>query len=257
MGKLVGLSVSILISLTLVFGSFTTVQPGQKALIIRFGTIRKTLDSGISLKAPLIDRVVKLDIQTQKLETEATAASRDLQNTTARIAVNYQLESGNEEKLYSTIGLNYETTILNPAVQESVKAATAKYTAEELITKREAVREDIKDNLKDRLNGRYILISDVNIINFEFSESFNQAIEAKVTAEQEALASKNKLEQTKYEAEQRVVQAKAEAEAIRIQSDALKNNQGLVELEAVKKWNGVLPTQMLGNTVPFINLSNK
>lgn len=249
------LGVGVFIALILLIGSFTTVQPGEKALIIRFGTIRNVLEPGISMKAPLIDKVVKLDVQTQKLETEATAASKDLQNTTARIAVNYQLEPGNEKLLYSTIGLNYENTILSPAVQESVKAATAKYTAEELITKREAVREEIKKNLKDRLTDRYIIVSDVNIINFAFSESFNEAIEAKVTAEQQALASKNKLEQTKYEADQRVVQAKAEAEAIRIQSDALKENRGLVDLEAVKKWNGVLPTYMSGSAVPFLNLN--
>lgn len=249
------LGVGVFIALILLIGSFTTVQPGEKALIIRFGTIRNVLEPGISMKAPLIDKVVKLDVQTQKLETEATAASKDLQNTTARIAVNYQLEPGNEKLLYSTIGLNYENTILSPAVQESVKAATAKYTAEELITKREAVREEIKKNLKDRLTDRYIIVSDVNIINFAFSESFNEAIEAKVTAEQQALASKNKLEQTKYEADQRVVQAKAEAEAIRIQSDALKENRGLVDLEAVKKWNGVLPMYMSGGAVPFLNIN--
>lgn len=249
------LGLGVFIALILLIGSFTTVQPGEKALIIRFGTIRSVLEPGISMKAPLIDKVIKLDVQTQKLETEATAASKDLQNTTARIAVNYQLEPGNEKLLYSTIGLNYENTILSPAVQESVKAATAKYTAEELITKREAVREEIKKNLKDRLTDRYIIVSDVNIINFAFSESFNEAIEAKVTAEQQALASKNKLEQTKYEADQRVVQAKAEAEAIRIQSDALKENRGLVDLEAVKKWNGVLPMYMSGSAVPFLNLN--
>lgn len=252
--RLILSGVGTLLVIVLIFGSYTTVQPGQKALVIRFGTIRKVIEPGISLKAPLVDKVVKLDVQTQKLETEATAASKDLQNTTAKIAVNYQLEPGNETKLYSTIGLSYENTILSPAVQESVKAATAKYTAEELITKREAVREEIKKNLKDRLTDRYIIVSDVNIINFAFSESFNEAIEAKVTAEQQALASKNKLEQTKYEAEQRVVQAKAEAEAIRIQSEALKDNKGLVELEAVKKWNGVLPKQMFGNSVPFVSI---
>lgn len=255
MKKLIALGVGVFIVIVLALSSYVTVQPGEKVLIIRFGTIRTVLEPGISLKAPFIDKVVRLDVQTQKLETEATAASKDLQNTTARIAINYQLEPGNEAALYSTIGLNYQSTILNPAVQESVKAATAKYTAEELITKREGVREDIKTNLKNRLLNRYIIISDVNIINFAFSESFNEAIEAKVTAEQQALASKNKLEQTKYEAEQRVVQAKAEAEAIRIQSDALKDNRGLVELEAVKKWNGILPTYMMGNSVPFLNIT--
>jgi regulator of protease activity HflC (stomatin/prohibitin superfamily) len=251
---LTSIILGILILLVLSLGSFTIVEPGEKAIVIRFGTIQRVLEPGMSLKAPLIDRVVVLDVQVQKLETEASAASKDLQNTTARIAVNYQLEQGNEQLLYSMIGLSYQTTILNPAVQESVKAATAKYTAEELITKREAVREDIRKNLVERLKNRYIMVTDVNIINFAFSESFNEAIEAKVTAEQQALASKNKLEQTKYEAEQRVVQAKAEAEAIRIQSEALKENKGLVELEAVKKWNGVLPTYMMGNSVPFVNI---
>ncbi len=251
----VTLSIVVLALLLIIgLGSFTVVEPGEKAIIIRFGTIQRVLEPGMSFKAPLIDKVVTLDMQVQKLETEATAASKDLQNTRATIAVNYQLEPSNESLLYSTIGLAYRTTILSPAVQESVKAATAKYTAEELITKREAVREEIRKNLKERLTNRYIIVTDVNIINFAFSESFNEAIEAKVTAEQQALAAKNKLEQTKYEADQRVVQAKAEAEAIRIQSEALKENKGLVELEAVKKWNGILPTYLMGDSVPFINL---
>ena len=155
------------------------------------------------------------------------------------------------------IGKEYRERIIDPALQEAVKSATALYTAEELITKRPEVKDTIKTLLVERLSQEYILVDEFSIVNFDFSPSFNQAIEAKVTAEQNALASKNKLEQVKYEAEQRIATAKGEAEAIRIQADAIQSQGGAeyVNLKAIEKWNGVLPSYMMGNgTVPFVTI---
>jgi regulator of protease activity HflC (stomatin/prohibitin superfamily) len=139
----------------------------------------------------------------------------------------------------------------------AVKASTANYTAEELITKREVVRQTIQDSLTERLKQNYVDVTGVSIVDFNFSPSFNQAIEAKVTAEQNALAAKNKLEQVKYEAEQRVEQAKGEAEAIKIQTQAIQSQGGrdYVNLKAIEKWNGELPQQMMGGAVPFVNIT--
>ncbi len=138
-------------------------------------------------------------------------------------------------------------------MQEAIKGSTAKFTAEELITKREMVRDDIKAELAKRLKEHDLVVDEFNIVNFEFSKVFNDAIEAKVTAEQSALAAKNKLEQIKFEADQRVAEAKGKAEAITIESNALRSNPQILELRALEKWNGTLP-QVTGGAVPFVTL---
>jgi len=139
-------------------------------------------------------------------------------------------------------------------MQEAIKASTAKFTAEELITKRELVRDEIKEVLKTRLKTQNILVDEFNIVNFEFSKNFNDAIEAKVTAEQQALAAKNKLEQIKFEADQKIAEARGKAEAMTIESNALRSNPQILELRALEKWNGTLP-QVTGGATPFINLT--
>ena len=155
--------------------------------------------------------------------------------------------------------IKLEDTLLAPAIQESVKAATAKYTAEELITKRELVRTDIENALKDKIVKYGVNIVQVNIVNFEFSDSFDASIESKVRAEQDALTQRNKLEQVKYEAQQQIERAKAEAETIRISAEAIQKQGGAayVQLKWIEKWNGQLPTTSLGTSmIPNIFLNN-
>src|SRR3990167_3646323 len=147
----------------------------------------------------------------------------------------------------------HEKGVIDPAIQESMKASTAKFTAEELITKREAVREEVKTLLVEKLRPHGIIIDEFNIIDFDFSSSFNAAIEDKVTAEQEALAAENRLEKVKFEAQQRIEEAKGKAEAINIEARAISTNPQIIELRAIEKWNGTLP-QVTGGAVPFINI---
>jgi regulator of protease activity HflC (stomatin/prohibitin superfamily) len=168
------------------------------------------------------------------------------------------------QELWKTIGSDYKVRVIDPAIQEAVKAATAKYTAEELITKRAVVRDDIKTNLVARLQPDYIQVSDVSIVNFDFSASFNEAIEAKVTAEQQALMQKNLLEKVKFEAEQKVATAKAEAESIKLQSDAADNEKYIelkrleVQLKMSEKWDGKLPQNVYaGAPLPILNMINQ
>jgi len=245
-----------------IMGVFTIVQTGDIGIVYRLGKITKTLEPGFHFKSPLLDSVTKVDITSQKEQVPASAASKDLQNVSAVVAVEFSIDQSRVTNLYQEIGRDYKVKVIDPAVQEAVKGATAKYTAEELIIKRELVREDIKTSLATRLNASYINLKQVSIVNFDFSSSFNQAIESKVTAEQNALAAKNKLEQVKYEAEQKVATAKAEAESIRLQSDAANNEKYVslkkveVELEMAKRWNGVLPVNVYGSApIPFLNLS--
>lgn len=237
---------------------WTTVEAGSRGVVLEFGAFNGTvLEPGFHFLTPFRDRVVEIDVQTQKNETQVAAASKDLQSVTTTVALNFRLDPARVGDVYQKIGTGYGDRIIAPAIQEAVKAVTAKFTAEEVITRRQEVKEQTRQMLAERLAKDNILVEDLSIVNFDFSDSFNAAIEAKVTAEQQALAAKNKLEQVKFEAQQKVETAKAEAESIRIQAEALKQNQDLVNLRAVEKWDGVLPTTMLPNgALPFLNLAH-
>lgn len=256
MKYLISLGVAAFLLLVVLFSSFAIIGPGQRGVLLQLGAVQdRILQEGINAKIPFIQSVKKLDVKTQKEQVEVSAASKDLQTVTAVIALNFHLEADKVNKLYQSIGTDYKQRIIDPAVQEAMKATTAKFTAEELITKRALVKEDARVALRERLAPEFITVDELSIVNFDFSKSFNEAIEAKVTAEQNALAAKNKLEQVKFEAQQQIETAKAQAESIRIQAQALAQNQELVKLKAVEKWNGVLPTTMLPNgSLPFIEL---
>lgn len=239
-----------------------TVSPGEVGLIVRLGKLQDLVyTEWLNFKIPLIDRVVKINTQTQKVQATADSASKDLQNITTTIAVNGNIKSSAVMDIYRNIGDAdlIGDKIIAPAIQESVKAATAKYTAEELITKRTLVSQDIKTSLVDKLSKYGINVSDVNIVNFQFSQWFDQAIESKVKAEQEALAEKNKLESVKFQAQQSIERAKAEAESIRIQAEAIKSQGGAeyVNLKWIEKWDGKLPSTSLGNSNGLIYNLNK
>lgn len=245
-----------LIFLSVIFDFFGTVNAGERGVKLRFGAVTGTvLDEGLYFKIPVVEQVVKMDVKILKSETDATAASKDLQTVNARVALNYHIDHVRTADLYQNVGLLYNEKLISPTIQESVKASTALFTAEELVTKRPEVREKIKSLLREKLESHGIFIDEFNIVDFSFSKSFNEAIEAKVTAEQEALAAKNKLERIKFEAQQNIETAKGKAEAIRIEAQALSNNPQVLELRALEKWDGVLP-KVTGGSIPFISLES-
>ena len=212
---------------------------------------------GLHFKMPLVQSIYKMDIKTQKYETDLTAASQDLQDVRTKIAINYHIIPESAPEIFTTIGMNYAEKVIYPLEQEINKGTTAQYTAEQLVTKREAVRAQMKSSLIEKLKPRGIVVEEVSIIDFAFSQSFTQAIEQKVTAEQLALSAKNKLEQIKYEAQQVVEAAKGKAEAITIEGNALRANQNVVQLRFIEKWGGQLPLVMGGNDInPFVSLGD-
>lgn len=247
---------SIFLILTLGFSTTYTISAGQRGVLLTFGKANDlAITEGLHFKIPFAQQIIKMDVKTQKYEAEASSASQDLQVVKTNVAVNYYLEPETVPRIYREIGIDYQNKIIQPAVQEVVKATTAEFNAEQLITKRPEVKDQIETRLKDRLVEYGINVQNILITNFDFSESFNQAIEAKVTAEQNALAAKNKLEQVKYEADQRVTQAKGEAEAIKIQAEAITAQGGkeYVQLQAISKWDGKMP-QFTGGGLPFISI---
>ena len=241
----------------LISGGFFIVQPGTKAILIRlWSIINQTYDEGLHFKIPYVDMVKTMSIQTQKLQWDGDAASKDLQSVKGDIALNYRLDPSQLITIYQNIWTNeaVENKIIWPMIQEWVKATTAKYTAEELITKRQLVSTDMTDTMKKKLGVYGIIVQDVNIVNFKFSDDFNRSIENKVKAEQEALTEKNKLESIKFQAQQRIESAKAEAESIRIQAEAIKNQwwAEYVNLKWIEKRDGKLPTTQFGGNTPVI-----
>ena len=232
----------------LVFSMAYTIKAGERGVLLTFQ--KPSMDAvgeGLHFKIPLMQKIVKLDVKTQKYVADASAASKDLQIVSTEIAVNYHLVPETVPKLYQEIGLGFENSIIQPAVQEVIKASTAKFTAEELITRRSEVKEDIKMLLRERLVIRGIITEEISITDFEFSESFNDAIEAKVKAEQLKLKAVMDLER-----------AELEALAIKYQREQLSPDFiAFIQLEidraAIDKWDGVLP-KFTGSSTPLISL---
>lgn len=238
---------------------FVIIGAGFRGVVLKFGAVEgKILGEGLQFRIPLMEEVVKIDVRTQKIEQQAMAYSKDIQQVDATIALNYRLNPDAVNRLYQEIGTDYTSRVVDPAIQESVKAAIAKFTAQELVELRPKVKEEIKTQLLDRLSNRHITVEDFSIVNFDFSDSYEKAVEEKQVAQQLALKAENELKRIQVEAEQRVTQAKAEAEAIRIQAQAITQQGGrdYVQMKAIEKWDGKLPSQMIhGATVPFIDLS--
>jgi len=242
-------------ALILLLGTFGTVGAGERGILLQFGAVKdKVFDEGLYIKIPFVQKVVKMDVKIQKDEIPASASSKDLQIVTSKIALNYHLDPESVNKIWQEVGKNYNARIIAPAIQESVKAETAKFTAEELITKREIVKEQIKANLAERLLQNFIMVDEFNIIDFDFSATFNEAIESKVKAEQLKLKADRDLQRIKIEAEQMIAAAKGKAQAIQIEAQALKANPQVVELRWIEKWNGQVP-EYWGQASPFIGLN--
>lgn len=252
--KKIIIGVVIFIVIVLFFNSLTIVRAGQRGVVLTWGAVSDTIfDEGLHFKIPIAQRVQKIDVRIQKDEVPAAAASKDLQVVTSTIALNYHLDPNQVNKIWQEVGKDYNSRIIAPSIQEAVKATTAKFTAEELITKREEVKEAIKLSLAERLIVRGIIVDEFNIVDFDFSRAFNEAIEMKVTAEQLKLKADRDLERIEIEKEQRITEAQGKAEAIRIEASALKVNPQVVELRWIEKWNGQVPVYW-GNATPFIGL---
>jgi prohibitin 2 len=203
--------------------------------------------------------VIPVDVKVQKSESEAAAASSDLQDVSSKVALNYHIIPDKANIVYQTIGLAFKERIIDPAVQEVVKAVTAKYTAEELITKRPAVSDAMKTALTERLLTHNIAVDAFSIVGFSFSKIFMEAIESKQTAEQLALKARRDLDRIKIEAEQKITAAKAEAESLRLQranisTDLIELRKIEANLKAIDKWDGVLPQVTGAGAVPFIGV---
>lgn len=256
--KIVGHSVLGLFVLILVFGAFGTVGAGEKGVKTRFGAIvGNPLSSGLYFKIPFFEDVVKLSIRTQKVEVEKSEAySHDLQIVDIHSVINYNIDPNAAGSIYKQYGLDYETKILTPNLEASVKQTVAKYTAEELLSKRQEVQNEIENALKSAVPSSFI-ITKYALVNEAFSPEYEKAIEEKQVAQQNAETAKNLLIKAQVDAESRVAEADGEAKAIAIQAQAIQTQGGAayIQLKAIEKWNGILPQYQLAGTTPFINIT--
>ena len=236
------------------------VGAGERGVVLNFGAVQDTvLNEGLHFRVPIMQKVAIMDVKVQKAVTDAVSGSADLQDVTSSVALNYHVIPDKANVVYQTIGVEFKERIIDPAIQEVMKAVSARYTAEELITKRPAVSEAMRTALAERLMPHNIAVDAVSIVAFSFSKIFTEAIESKQTAEQLALKAKRDLDRIRIEAEQKITAAKAEAESLRLQranisADLIELRKIEANLKAIDKWNGILPQVTGGGAVPFIGI---
>ncbi len=242
----------LILTAVFILKPFTLISAGHRGVVLNLGAVSdRILGEGLNFKIPLYQSIIEINVQVQKTKSKAQAASRDLQTVETEIAVNYVIEPAQVNRIYQEIGTDYEATVIDPAILETVKAVTARYTAEQLITNRQQVSLEIQKDLADRLKPFHLDVKAISIENFNFSETFNNAIEQKQQAEQLALKAERDLERIRTEAEQQIAMARADAESFRLRTQNL--TPLLRDMEWIKKWDGKLP-HYYGGATPLINL---
>ena len=253
--KFVTTLVIAFIAFILIVNCFTIVEAGHTGVVVTLGKVKEgVLQEGIHVKAPFVQQVVKIDNRIVKLEVETEAFSKDLQTVETVLAINYRVDTSKSYSIYKNIGANYEAVLVTPAVNEVLKAITAKYTAEESVTNRVLISDGLVKGLNDKLNDIGLYVTDVNIINFEFSEAFITAIEEKQVAQQKLLKSETEKQTAiiNAEAQAETVRIKAEAEAAANKTISESLTPNIIEYNKIQKWDGVLP-KVTGNGGTLVN----
>ena len=252
-------SVIALIIVIIFFSSFTIVGAGERGVVLNWGAFQgQIMQPGLNFKIPIAQSVAKIDVQAQKIEIlKSEAYSHDLQVVDIHSVVNYNIDPNASGDVYKLYGMSYESTILNARVEASVKQTIAKYTAEELLAKRSEVSGQIEQAIKDTFPTEFVNIR-YQLSNEAFSAAFETAIEAKQVSAQQAEQAKNLLAKAQVDAQSTIAKAQGDAEAIKISAEAINSQGGAdyVQLQAIKQWDGHLPTNMIpGGAVPFLNLT--
>lgn len=276
-GKWIAFAALGLIAFLAFSNGTVTVGPGKRGVLMNWGAVQPiALTPGLHLKIPVMQTVRILSVRVQNVSSKETAASKDLQDVTTEVAVNFNLIPKTTVKTYQKIGdlrAVYDR-IIAPAVSNAVKAVTAKFDAADLVVHRDLVRSQIEQQIRAAVKSYGIEIDAVNITDFNFSPSYDQAIENKQVAQQRSLQAKYELKRATINAQKKVVQAEADAKAaianakgeakselISARADAkamtLRRNvltNKLLELDWINHWDGKVPV-MQGVGIPMINLA--
>lgn len=253
--KLGLLAGAVFFAIAMVVQSFTVISAGHTGVQVTLGEVNPApLTEGVHFVNP-ISSVKDIDVRLQKAQLNgASAGTKDLQQVHTDIVINYRMSPQNLPRIYKEFGLDIDNKILGPAINDAFKGVTGHYTSEELITKRDEISNTILEHLRAKVAPFNIDVSNVSLVNFGFSAEYQKAIEAKVIATQAKLKAEQDLERIKVEAASRVAQAKGEAEAIAIQATAIQSQggQNYVQLQWIEKWNGQLPSTVLGDKTSFM-----
>jgi prohibitin 2 len=265
--RIAAVVITVIIIIIVMIESVVIVEAGHRGVVLYAGAVEnRVLAEGVHFIIPFAEQVIQLEVRTQKFQAEASAASNDLQEVHTVIALNYRLDPNAANDVYQVLGVNYADRIIAPTIQESVKASTAKFNAEELITKRETAKDVIAQAIRSTLTSNNILVENVFITDFNFSEAFANQIEQKVVAFQKFLTEQNNLKAVQVVANQTVVQAEAtaranvakasgESQAINIITAQLRSSPEYLQWQAINRWNGQLPfASGSGGAVPFFQL---
>jgi regulator of protease activity HflC (stomatin/prohibitin superfamily) len=249
-------SISLVLIILSVFGSaYFSVPAGYRGVLLNFGAVKGVMGEGVQFVMPFVQKVELMEVRTQKEEARAAAASKDLQNVSTTVAINYHLNPLQVGNLYKNVGLDFASRIIDPATQETVKAVVANYTAEELIRLRSKIKNEIDTMLTERLKAYDIVVENngVSLTNFEFSQDFNRAIEQKQVAQQSAEKSKYELQKAEIDAKTAIARAEGEARSNKIKAEALNQNGGskVLAREWIEKWDGHLPQVSANGNMMF------
>lgn len=231
----------VVLTLLLVFNCFVILNPGQAGVISLLGKARDgVLLEGIHLKPPLVATVDIYDLTVQKFEVPAQSSTKDLQDLTARFAINFRLDPTLVVEIRRTQGTlaNIVSKIIAPQTQESFKIAASRRTVEEAITKRTELKQDFDDALSERLEKYGIIILDTSVVDLDFSPEFAKAVEEKQIAEQRAKRAVYVAQEAEQQAQADINRAKGKAEAQRLLAETLKAEGGqlVLQKEAIQAW---------------------
>ncbi len=236
--------VIVIVAVIVLFNTVVVVDAGHTGVVVTMGKVNEgVLQEGVHAKIPFFQSVVKIDNRIQKLEVNTEAFSKDLQSVKTVLAINYRVDTSKSYSIYKNIGADYENVLVVPAVNEVLKAITATYTAEQSVTNRALISDGLVKGLNEKLNNIGLYVTDVNIIDFDFSDAFINAIEEKQVAQQKLLKAETekqtKIKNAEADAEAKKIKAEGDAQANKKINDSLTDK--VIENKKIDKWNGELP----------------
>lgn len=260
------------IGLLMLSGCGEVIDSGHRGVKISLGKVEeKPLIEGAYFYNPFGSTIKEIDIRVKKIEKETSSYTKDVQTAHINYVVNASLDPNKVAILYREVGIgsdgideqDFQSKVLVPIIEGELKAVIGNWTATDLIANRDKATVQVEQKIKEKLAEKYVIVNNFQITGIAYAPEFEKAVESKVIAIQTAEEAKNNTVKIREEATQQVISAKAQAESMRIRATALSANKNLIEYEAVQvqkdavaKWNGTLPTQMLGNAIPFIGLNS-